>query len=169
MVSLILSFDTIKDSIKYYYIQITRQRNIPNILYFPFQCNPYLNLAFVMYRRYFSGEKRKLHPCRRFGAAVDLTIRHITVGDLAYSFNRILSSCFRKQNIETAKQLLSEEAKTKKEEALEDGTRVWEKQDTVWNEIKELIKNYRQPNCPACKKGRLHFAGIVKDVPREPG
>ncbi len=81
----------------------------------------------------------------------------------------IFSSRYRKQNIETAKQLLEEEAETKKEEALEDGGQVYEKQNTVWGEIKELIKSIRQPNCPACKKGRLRFAGLVKDVPWEPG
>lgn len=81
----------------------------------------------------------------------------------------IFSSRYRKQNIETAKRLLTEEAETKKEEALEDGTRVWEKQDTVWGEIVELIKTCRRANCPACKKGRLHFAGIVRDVQWEPG
>ena len=81
----------------------------------------------------------------------------------------IFSSRYRKENIQTARGLLAEEAETKKEEALEDGARVLEKQDTVWNEILKLIKNHRQPNCPACKKGRLHFAGTVKDVPWEPG
>lgn len=81
----------------------------------------------------------------------------------------IFSSRHRKENIETAKQLLELEAENKKEEALEDGDRVWEKQDTVWDEILNLIKNHRQPNCPSCKKGRLHFAGIVRDVPWQPG
>jgi len=81
----------------------------------------------------------------------------------------ILSSRYRKQNILAAKQLLKEEAETKKEEALEDGIHVWEKQDTVWGEIKELIRNCRQPNCPVCKRGRLCFAGLVKDVPWESG
>lgn len=81
----------------------------------------------------------------------------------------IFSSRHRKENIEKAKQLLAQEAESKKEEALEDGTRVWEKQDTVWNEILKLIGTFRQPNCPACKKGRLHFAGIVREVPWEPG
>jgi hypothetical protein len=81
----------------------------------------------------------------------------------------IFSSRYRKQNIETAKQLLEEEAQTKKEEDLEDGIRVWEKQDTVWVEILECIQNFRKPNCPDCKKGRLRFAGLVKDIPWEPG
>jgi hypothetical protein len=81
----------------------------------------------------------------------------------------IFSSRYRKENIETAKQLLANEAEEKKEEALEDGNQVWEKQDTVWDEILETIRNYRQPNCPQCKKGRLHFAGIVHDQPYQPG
>ena len=81
----------------------------------------------------------------------------------------ILSSRYRKQNILAAKQLLAQEAENQKEEALEDGIRVFEKQDTVWNEILECIRNFRQPNCPACKKGRLRFAGLVKDVHWEPG
>jgi hypothetical protein len=50
----------------------------------------------------------------------------------------------------------------KKEEAFEDGRQVWEKQDTIWDEILGCIHNYRQPNCPKCKKGWLHFAGIVR-------
>ena len=73
----------------------------------------------------------------------------------------IFSSRNRKQNIETARQNLAQETENKKEEALEDGDRVWEKQDTVWNEIMESIQNYHRPNCPACKTGRLRFAGIV--------
>ncbi len=77
----------------------------------------------------------------------------------------IFSSRHRKENIETARQLLAQETENKKEEALEDGARVWEKQDTVWDEILKLIKNHRQPNCPACKMGRLHFAGIVRKYP----
>lgn len=81
----------------------------------------------------------------------------------------IFSSRHRKENIETARQLLAQETENKKEEALEDGARVWEKQDTVWDEILKLISTYRQPNCPACKRGRLHFAGIVREVPWEPG
>jgi hypothetical protein len=81
----------------------------------------------------------------------------------------IFSSRHRKENIETAKRLLTEEAENKKEEALEDGARVWGKQDTVWDGIKELIKTCRRPNCPACKKGRLRFAGIAREAQWEPG
>jgi hypothetical protein len=81
----------------------------------------------------------------------------------------IFSSRHRKENIETAKQLLKLEAENKKEETIEDGGQTLEKQDTVWDEILNLIKNHRQPNCPVCKKGSLHFAGIVREVPWEPG
>ena len=54
-------------------------------------------------------------------------------------------------------------------ESLEDGNRVWEKQDTAWDEILKCIHNYRKPNCPVCKKGRLRFAGIVHETPRGTG
>jgi hypothetical protein len=81
----------------------------------------------------------------------------------------IFSSRYRKQNILGAKQLLAQETENRKEEALEDGNQVFEKQDTVWVEILESIRNFRQPNCPACKKGRLRFAGVEKDIPWEPG
>jgi hypothetical protein len=81
----------------------------------------------------------------------------------------IFSSRFRKQNIELAKSLLDQEVIDKKEEYREDGRRVWEKQDTVWNEILKIISNFHQPNCPHCHKGRLHFAGIVPRNYCEPG
>jgi len=81
----------------------------------------------------------------------------------------IFSSRYRKQNIEKAKELLGQESADKKEEDLEDGNRVWEKQDTVWDEMKERIRKYRQANCPECKRGRLYFAGTVRQPPWEPG
>ncbi|MFA5433258.1 MAG: hypothetical protein WC319_10405 [Candidatus Paceibacterota bacterium] len=55
-----------------------------------------------------------------------------------------------------------------KEENMEDGKQTWHKQDTG-AEILEIISNYKKPNCPACKKGRLHFAGTVHDGPYQPG
>lgn len=73
----------------------------------------------------------------------------------------IFSSRYRRQNIELAKSLLEQETIDKKEEDLEDGRLVWEKQHTVWNEIMQMIAGFSKPNCPKCKKGRLHFAGIV--------
>jgi hypothetical protein len=81
----------------------------------------------------------------------------------------IFSSRYRKENIETARQLLEQEAENQQEEAQEDGCRIWEKQETVWNGILMLINNYHSPNCPACKKGRLRFAGIVREVTWGPG
>ncbi len=74
----------------------------------------------------------------------------------------------RKKNIEKARDLLGEEARNEKQEALEDGARAWEKLDTVWNEILEAIKNNHKPNCPVCKKGRMHFAGMAHDAPLDP-
>jgi len=50
---------------------------------------------------------------------------------------------------------------TLREEALEDGRQTWEKQNTVWDEILNMMKNYQKSNCPLCKKERLRFAGIV--------
>jgi hypothetical protein len=81
----------------------------------------------------------------------------------------IFSSRYRKQNIETAKEILEQEATNKKEEDCQDGLQTWEKQNTVWAEILNTINNYKKPNCPACKKGRLHFAGIVYTDSSAPG
>jgi hypothetical protein len=73
----------------------------------------------------------------------------------------IFASRYRKRNIETARQHLIQEQVESHEEAIEEGDQVWEKQNTVWDEILELMQNYQKPNCPQCKKGRLVFAGIV--------
>jgi hypothetical protein len=82
-------------------------------------------------------------------------------GFLKVRYYGIFSSRNRKENIELAKRLLAEETETQTSEALEDGLSVWQKQGTVWDEISQAIRNYRQPNCPVCKKGRMRFAGIV--------
>lgn len=82
-------------------------------------------------------------------------------GFLKVRYYGIFSSRNRKENIELAKRLLAGETETQTGEALEDGLRVWQKQGTVWDEISQAIRNYRQPNCPVCKKGRMRFAGIV--------
>jgi hypothetical protein len=81
----------------------------------------------------------------------------------------IFASRYRKQNIEMARGHLLQEQTLAGEQTLEDGNRVWEKQDTVWDEILVWIQKYRKPNCPKCKKGRLRFAGIVRQSPWEPG
>jgi len=122
----------------------------------------------------FSWKDYRTGRFRQMKLDVDEFIRRFLLHVLPKGFFKvryygILSSRYRKQNIETAKQMLAEEAENQKKEALEDSRTVWEKQDTIWNEILECIQYFRQPNCPACKKGRLRFAGLVKDVPREPG
>jgi len=81
----------------------------------------------------------------------------------------IFSNRYRKQNIETAKLVLKQEAMNRKEEDREDGRQTWDRQDTVWGEILQSINNYKKPNCPACRKGRLHFAGTVHPDPYQPG
>ncbi len=81
----------------------------------------------------------------------------------------IFSSSYRKQNIETVIRLLGQQTQNQQQETQEDGRQVWEKQDSVWDEILGLIKNQRHPNCPACKKGRLLFAGLAIDLPWVPG
>ena len=73
----------------------------------------------------------------------------------------IFSSRYRKQNIETARELLNQETELRQVQTLEDVGKVWVKKDNVWNEILEKIREYKKPNCPNCKKGKLHFAGIV--------
>ncbi len=123
---------------------------------------------------HFSWKDYRTNRFRQMKHDIDEFIRRFLLHVLPKGFFKvryygIFSSRYRKQNIEAAKQLLAQEGKTKKEEDMEDGRRVWEKQDTVWCEIRELIKSFRQPNCPVCKKGKLRFAGLVKDLPWEPG
>lgn len=73
----------------------------------------------------------------------------------------IFSSRYRKENIKTARALLTQDSELRDEQTLEDTGKVSIKQDNVWNEILTKIQNYKMPNCPHCKKGRLHFAGVV--------
>jgi len=73
----------------------------------------------------------------------------------------IFSSRYRKENIKTAKDLITQESELRDEQTLEDGGKVWVRQDNVWNEILAKIQTFKKPNCPHCKKGRLHFAGVV--------
>jgi hypothetical protein len=82
----------------------------------------------------------------------------------------IFSNRYRKENIEKAKEILTMQNETAYQEALEDGGTVWRKQDTVWDEIKELIDSFKFPNCPCCKKGRMKFAGYIQPaIPFNPG
>jgi len=86
-------------------------------------------------------------------------------GFLKVRYYGIFVNTSRKENILQSKELLSEENAEQKQEALEDGKQVWEKQDTIWTEIMEKIKKHLKLNCPVCKKGRMRFAGIVPDEP----
>ena len=122
----------------------------------------------------FSWKDYRTNRFRKMGLTIDEFIRRFLLHSLPKGFFKvryygIFSSRFRKLNIETAKRILNQEIEDRKEEAIEDGLRTWEKQDTVWGEILETISNYKKPNCPACKKGRLRFAGIVYDLPYQPG
>jgi hypothetical protein len=96
----------------------------------------------------------------------DEFIRRFLLHTLPQGFFKVryygLFSCrMRRQNIELAKSILDQKVLERNQESLEDGRCVWEKHEAVWNEILQIILNYRMPNCPHCHKGRLHFAGIV--------
>lgn len=75
----------------------------------------------------------------------------------------IFASRYRKINIKIAKQLLAQEKKDINNEAVEDGNSVFEKKNTVWNEILQIIKQYKKPNCPKCGKGQMRFAGVIPE------
>jgi hypothetical protein len=97
---------------------------------------------------------------------IDEFIRRYLLHVLPHGFFKvryygIFSSRFRNLNIETARELLKQESELRHDQALEDGGLVWVKQDSVWKEILEKIQAYKMPNCPLCKKGRLHFAGMA--------
>jgi hypothetical protein len=116
----------------------------------------------------------KTKQFRKLRLEIDEFIRRFLLHVLPKGFFKvryygIFSSRYRKQNIAMSKGALEQEAMDQKEEAREDGCQTWEKQNTVWGEILDSINNYKKPNCPACKKGRLHFAGIVHDEPYQPG
>jgi hypothetical protein len=81
----------------------------------------------------------------------------------------IFSSRYRKQNIETSKTLLEEEKIFETEQTIEDKGQGWIKQDTIWQEIMQMILAYKPANCPRCKKGRMIFAGIVPKYPGSSG
>lgn len=81
----------------------------------------------------------------------------------------IFSNRYRRENIIKSRQLLAEEKQQQYEEAIEDGLCVNKKQNLVWEELLQLIENFRKPNCPHCKKGHLRFAGIVPAEKLMPG
>jgi hypothetical protein len=116
----------------------------------------------------FSWRDNRTGRSHRMKLDIDEFIRRFLLHLLPKGFSKvrhygIFSPRYRKENIETAKKLLDQETQIHDSEAMDDGLRVYQKQDTVWNEISQAIRAYRQPNCPACKKGRMRFAGIVHD------
>jgi hypothetical protein len=120
------------------------------------------------WKDYRTGLFRKMH------LDIDEFIRRFLLHVLPQGFFKvryygIFANSQRKKNIELARGLLMQEKELAREQALEDGLVVWEKQDTVWDEILGWIQQYRQANCPRCKRGRLHFAGIVPQTYLEPG
>ena len=103
---------------------------------------------------------------RKMRLEIDEFIRRFLLHVLPKRFFKVRSCGIfanrnRKKNVEIAKEILYSEQVDAKQETLEDGGTVMEKQNTVWYEIKDLIKNYKKPNCPKCHKGHLRFAGIA--------
>jgi hypothetical protein len=112
------------------------------------------------WKDYRSGHFRKM----RLG--VDEFIRRFLLHVLPAGFFKvryygIFSSRYRKENISLAKRHLDQQQDIRRQEAIEDACPVFEKKDTVWNEILKRIQDYQKPNCPKCKKGRLRYAGIA--------
>ncbi len=115
---------------------------------------------------YFTWKDYRTGLFRKMCLDIDEFIRRFLLHILPKGFFKvryygIFSSRYRKENIRLAKELLEQDKLFKKEEALEDGITVWEKQHSIWDEILQIIFTYRRPNCPVCKKGMLHFAGLV--------
>ncbi len=60
----------------------------------------------------------------------------------------IFTNTRRKENIKKAYELVAEEQEGQKQEDIEAGKQVWEKQETIWTEIMgQLIKNKTQLPC----------------------
>ena len=108
----------------------------------------------------------------RFGTMkldIDEFIRRFLLHVLPQGFFKvryygIFSNRYKNENIKLAKALLQQEQEERSLEKQEDGYVVLAQKHPFWDEIWPKIQQYKQPNCPACKKGRLRFAGIV---PRE--
>lgn len=112
------------------------------------------------WKDYRSGHYRKMK------LDVDEFIRRFLLHVLPTGFFKvryygIFASCHRKENLSLAKRLLDQQGSIHHQEAIEDGNPVFEKQETIWNEIFQKIQDYQKPNCPKCRKGRLRFAGIA--------
>jgi len=85
---------------------------------------------------HFSWKDNRTGGFRQMKLDIDEFIRRFLLHVLPKGFFKvryygIFSNRYRKQNIETAKQLLVQETENRNQEALEDGCRVLKKQDTV--------------------------------------
>jgi len=122
----------------------------------------------------FSWKDNRTGLFRQMKLDIDEFIRRFLLHVLPKGFFKvryygIFCSRNRKHNIAKAKELLARETENHNLEAVEDGLQVWEKQNTVWDNIMEGILKFQKPNCPLCKKGRLRFAGIAREAPWNPG
>jgi len=122
----------------------------------------------------FSWKDNRTGLFRQMKLDIDEFIRRFLLHVLPKGFFKvryygIFCSRNRKHNIAKAKELLAQETENHNLEAVEDGLQVWEKQNTVWDNIMEGILKFQKPNCPLCKKGRLRFAGIAREAPWNPG
>ncbi len=119
---------------------------------------------------HFSVKDYKLNGIfRKMKLDVDEFIRRFLLHVLPPGFFKvryygIFTNTHRKKNTALVNQLLSEEKTEQKQEDMQDGKQVWEKQDTIWAEIMKKIKQYSKINCPVCKKGRMCFAGLVEEM-----
>lgn len=119
---------------------------------------------------HFSVKDYKLNGIfRKMKLDIDEFIRRFLLHVLPQGFFKvryygIFANAHRKENIALANKLLTEEKVGQRQEDIEDGKQTWQKQDTIWDEIMERIKGYSKFNCPACKKGRMRFAGLVEEA-----
>jgi hypothetical protein len=119
------------------------------------------------WKDYRSGHFRKMR------LEIDEFIRRFLLHILPQGFFKvryygIFTNRYRKENIQNAKKLLKQEQNLRLEEAIEDGEKVLIKRYSIWDELFKTIQEYIKPNCPCCKKGYLHFAGIVPADNRAP-
>jgi hypothetical protein len=103
---------------------------------------------------------------RKMRLDVDEFIRRFLLHILPKGFFKvryygIFASRHRSEAIAKSGQLLELEKQDKITEAGEDGYLIPEKHNGIWEEIKKMMHDYKNPNCPRCKQGRLRFAGLV--------
>ena len=122
----------------------------------------------------FSWKDYRTGHFRKMRLEIDEFIRRFLLHVLPAGFFKVryygmFSNRYRKENISLAKEHLKEQKDMSRQEALEDGRQIWEKQNTVWDEILKMIQNQKKSNCPKCKKGYLMFAGMVPPEKFNPG